>query len=458
MWRWIVLFFPIFSYSQTNLNVSLIDNWTDDGLVAGFNDMRYSDCWGYELNGVEYAMLGSTEGVHFFQINDKNQLELLDFIQGNFSHPTVIHRDIKTYKNYAFLVCDEGTSSLQIVDLQYLPDSVHIVYENDSSLTRVHNIFIDEPNELMYACSVQPSANGNLQPMIPMQIYSIADVLNPVLLYEGPADIPEVHDVYVRDNIAYLNCGFDGIRVYDYSNPAAPQFLQNLSIYQDQGYNHQGWMSPDGTKYVFADETNGSSVKSCSVNSNHEITIEGRVSTNANNGSVPHNIMITNEYAFVAYYNEGLRVYDIRSKLPKEIAFYDTYPEEELLFKMNGAWGVYTQLPSQRLLVSDRRNGLFLLDFNRDAFLSAEPDDILIYPSPVTPSSNFIVRMREDREPSFYVEIFDAAGQEVYSTFVPNANFAVLQAPDAAGIYNVRISYPDEDQKEVAHTWKLSVF
>lgn len=458
MWRFLVVLFPLCSFSQTNFNVQLLDNWTNEALIPGFNDARYSDCWGYTANGQEYAMLGSTEGVHFFRISDKNTFEEIDFVQGKYAQATVVHRDIKIYRNYAIMVCDEGTSSLQIADLQYLPDSVHIVYENDSSFTRVHNVFIDEPNELLYACSVRPSVNGMLQPLIPMQVYSISDILNPVLLYEGPGSIPEVHDVYVRDNIAYLNCGFDGLRVYDFSNPSNPVFLQNFNLYQDQGYNHQGWLSPDGTKYVFGDETNGSSVKSCAVNSNHEISIRGRVNTNAENNSVPHNIMITNDLAFVAYYNEGLRIYDIRPQVPKEIGHYDTYPLEEELFKMNGAWGIYSALPSQRILVSDRIYGLFLLDFNREIFQSPDPDEILCYPNPVLPSSTFTIRLEEDREPSFLVEIFDVKGAKVYSEFISNANYAVLPSPQAAGIYTVRISYPDEDQQEVAQQWRLTVF
>jgi hypothetical protein len=403
-------------------------------------------------------MLGSTEGVHFFEITDQNTFELIDFVQGAFSGPTVIHRDIKTYQNYAFMVCDEGSSSLQIVDLQYLPDSVHLIYENDSSFSRVHNIFLDEPNERLYACSVQPSVNGILQPLIPLQIYDISDVTNPTLLYEGPGDIPEVHDVFVRDNIAYLNCGFDGIRVYDFSYVSSPVFIQNMSIYQDQGYNHQGWLSPDGARYVFADETNGSSVKSCSVAANHELTIEGNVGTNSENGSVPHNVMITDAYAFVAYYNEGLRIYDIRSKLPKEIAFYDTYPIDEPIFKMNGAWGVYTQLPSARLLVSDRRNGLFLLDFNRTAFLSDAPSDINVYPNPVLPSAFFTIRLEEDRESSFSLEISDGTGRIVYQESIVNANFAEVRAPESAGLYTIRIEYANEDKREIAQQWKLLVY
>lgn len=455
MWRILFVLLPISTFSQISMNVQLLDNWHDETLLSTFDDLQYSDCWGYEANGEEYAMLGSTEGVHFFKISDT--LEEIDFVQGNYSHPSVIHRDIKTYRNYAFMVCDEGTSSLQIVDLQYLPDSVSVVYENDSAFTRVHNIFIDEPNELLYACSVSTYSNGTLQPLIPLQVYSISDILNPVLLYEGPNDIPSVHDIYVRNNIAYLNCGFDGVRVYDFSNPSQPMFLQNLGFYQDQGYNHQGWLSPDGTKYVFADETGGSKVKSCSVE-NHQISIEGTVGTNYEDGSVPHNVMITNHFAFVAYYNEGLRVYDIRYKLPKEIAFYDTYPEEEPLFKMNGAWGVYSELPSERILVSDRKNGLFLLDFDRTAFETDVPDNISIYPNPVLDNGQITIRLEDDREPSFLVELVDMTGRLVYSEFIFNANYAVIEAPDASGMYTVRISYPTEDKREFAFQSKIAIY
>ena len=451
------LLLPFVSLSQSSLNVELLDNWKDNSLMAAFDSLVYSDCWGYEQDGKEYAMLGSTEGVHFFEITPEGELIAVDFVAGSYPHPTVIHRDIKTFGQYAVLVCDEGNSSLQIVDLQYLPDSVHVIYENDSAFTRVHNVFIDEVNELLFACSVRPSINGVLQPLIPMQVWSLIDILNPTLLYEGPNDIPEVHDVYVRNGIAYLNCGFDGVRVYDFSNPSSPVFLQNQSFYQDQGYNHQGWLSPDGTKYVFGDETNGVRLKLCSVE-NHEITIEGNFGTNDDDGSVPHNVMITNDFAFVAYYNEGLRVYDIRRKLPKEIAHYDTYPKEEPLFKMNGAWGMFSELPSERLLVSDRRNGLFLLDFTRSVFQSPIPDDIIIYPNPVVDNGQLTIRLEADEQPSFLVEIYDNTGRKVITQFISNANYAIIDAPDASGLYHVRISYPNEDQQEVVFEQKIAVY
>lgn len=457
MWRFLLLLLPFFSWSQSSLNVQLLDNWKSGAIVGASDSLKYSDCWGYASGGREYAMLGSTEGVHFFEIETDGQLYELDFVEGKYAHPSVVHRDIKTFENYAFMVCDEGNSSLQIVDLHYLPDSVHIVYENDTTFARVHNLFIDADNELLYACSIRPLYNGILQALIPMQVFDISDILNPTLVYEGPNDIPEVHDAYVRDNFAYLNCGFDGVRVYDFSNPAAPIFKQSIGFYQDQGYNHQGWLSPDGARYVFGDETNGSSLKLCSVD-NHELTIEGRFNTNAADGSVPHNVMITDDYAFVAYYNEGLRIYDIRRKLPIEIAHYDTYPEEEPLFKMNGAWGVYSELPSERLLVSDRKNGLFVFDFDRTAFENDIPDEISIYPVPVTPGEELSIRLEKGDPLGFTVDLFDAVGRTVHSEWYSYSSYARFRAPDAAGLYTVRISYATEDQPEIVFEEKIVVF
>lgn len=235
------------AFSQGSLNIELLDNWTDNGLISSSTKVRYNDCWGYyDANkDIEYAILGSTEGHHFFEINNANKLIEIDFLKGKYIGFDVHHRDVKIYKNYAYMVCDEGNSSLQIVDLSFLPDSVHIVKEDTVNFVRTHNIFIDSANALLYACTVRSTTQ-----VFSLQIYSLIDPENPQLVYTEPGNIAEVHDCYVRDNIAYLNCGFDGLRVYDFTTVSNPIFLQDLNIYQQQGYNHQGWMTPDGTKFI----------------------------------------------------------------------------------------------------------------------------------------------------------------------------------------------------------------
>ena len=438
----ITLFLPQLLLGQSSLNVTLLDNWQDAQIISNSSDTKYNDCWGYVQNGIEYAILGTTEGTHFFEIKEDNTFKFLDFVEGKFSSTAVVHRDIKVYQNYLYSVCDEGFSSLQIIDLSYLPDSVSVVNENDSVFSKVHNLFIDETNELMYACAITPKENGTQTGLIPMQVYSLANPINPTLLYTGPIDIPEVHDAYVRDNIAYLNCGFDGLRVYDFSNPSNPVFLQNESFYQDQGYNHQGWMTPDGKTFVFADETNGQKIKKCAINTDKTITINRLFGTNSENNSVPHNIMLDDNFAFVAYYNEGLRIYNLKSNKIDEVGHYDTYPLEAS-FKMNGAWGVYSDLPSGRILVSDRQHGLFLLNFNRDVFATFHSGEVTIYPSLIENNSPLTIKMNDIDITAFEIEVIDSKGKVCHKHTVVSGNYYIYEPSLATGLYNVRIRYTD---------------
>ena len=226
----ICLLFPAVVFGQVSKNIELLDHWSADSLLVNSTNVRYNDCWGFIEDGREYVVAGSTEGTHIFEITDENKLRSADFVEGKYLSSLVIHRDFKTYRNYLYSVCDEGLSSLQIIDVSFLPDSVSLVAENSTDFTQVHTIFIDTANALLYACDITPSSGGVLLPQSAMKVYSLTNPLLPQLMYTGPNDIPEVHAAYVRNNIAYLNCGFDGLRVYDFSNPSAPIFLQNLSF------------------------------------------------------------------------------------------------------------------------------------------------------------------------------------------------------------------------------------
>jgi len=424
--------------AQSCLNIELLDNWQDASLAANSSNVRYNDCWGFVWKDQEYAVAGSTEGTHFFQITDNGHLIEVDTIMARFANSSVIHRDIKIYKNYAYSVCDEGVSSLQIIDFSNLPLSVTKVADLGGDFGRVHNLFIDSVRALLFACIITPEIGGALQSTLPMRVYSLADPLNPLLLYTGPSDIPEVHDAFVRGEMAYLNCGFDGLRVYDFTNPSAPLFRQNLSIYQDQGYNHQGWMTPDGSTYVFGDETSGKRLKKCTVGADKLLTIDKLFGSNYQNESVAHNVMLSNQFAFVAYYNEGLRIFDLRSSVPEEIAYYDTYPQTSP-FNMNGAWGVYSDLPSGRILVSDRHNGLFLFDFKRSIFLHPT-NELSIYPNPVAFGSSLLVRAPKEAT-SFQIQLTDFNGKLVYEGAFLDQQYAEVPIRLARGTYLLSLSY-----------------
>lgn len=443
------------SFSQSRLNVDLVSHWDSDTILHGSTNVKFSDVWGYEAAGREYGLICSTEGVHIFEL-ESTTLRFVDFVPGTFQSTQVTNRDVTTYKHYAYTGCDHGTSNLQIIDLSTLPDSAKMVKEIDLGFGRIHNLFVDEENALLYVCRITPIVNGNATSVIPLRVFSLADPLNPQLLYEGPSGITEVHDIWVQNNIAYLNCGFDGLRVYNFTNVSAPQFIQNLTFYQHQGYNHQGALTPNGKKYVFADETNGKPVKFANVNDNHQLQIQNYLGVNTANNSIPHNIMCTDEFAFVAYYNEGLRIFDIQNA-PREIAHYDTYPQESS-FKMNGAWGVYINLPSKRILVSDIQSGLYVFDFDRDLMAKTSSDNITIYPTYLRSGEELIVKLKENIASSFEINTFSLNGERVFSESVSNQTFAKITPQLSHGVYFIEISYTDYLKEEKRERYKFVIY
>jgi choice-of-anchor B domain-containing protein len=442
--------------AQEIKNVRLLDHWFSDTIMTSSSQVRFSSCWAFVQNGREYGVIGSTEGAHIFELTEQDSLRFVDFVPGRYQSAQAITREYKHYQNYVYAICDEGPSSLQIMDLSYLPDSVHLVADlQDQNFGKSHNLFIDSLNARLYLTLVNPIVNGNEQGIIPMRVYSLANPILPTLLWEGPNDIPEVHDLYVKNNRAILNCGFDGMRTYDFSDPSNPIYVNNLSFYPQQGYNHQGWLSPDESTYVFADETAGLPIKKCRVLPNGQLQVQQFFGTeNSPYPKTPHNVHITNEFAFVAYYNDGLRIFDLRKNPPTEIGVYDTYFDNTITngFSMWGAWGIHALLPSERILISDRNNGFFLFEFDRSKFIIPSTEHVQLYPNPSSIGEEVFVRLPNDEVSEFDVNIVDAKGNLVANLEIQQQSYAHLPVDLAAGCYFIRVTwlnYLGESQTEM---------
>ena len=457
-----VFCFVLFQFSAQEIkNVTLLDQWFSDTLLTNTSQVRFSGCWAFEQAGREYGIIGSTEGAHFFELTETDKFKFIDFVSGSFVSSQAINREYKHFKNYVYAVCDDGPSSLQIIDVSYLPDSVHLVADLRNNLFgKTHNLFVDSLNELLFMCQVTPVINNIESSMIPLRVYSLSNPTNPALLWQSPEEIQDVHDIYVRENLAILNCGYDGIRVYDFSNPTNPIYLSNLQVYQQQGYNHQGWLCPDGETYVFADETAGTMVKKAKLKSDFTIDIEsyfGRPNSPYN--KTAHNIHCTNEFAFIAYYNDGLRIYDLRLNPPREVAAYDTYIDNELTnsFSMWGAWGIHALLPSGRILLSDRNSGFYMFDFDRDFFLNKASNEVIVYPNPIQENQQLTIRMPYDKGNEFKYELYDSNGKKIKENSILNQSFAEVNPPEVSGIYFLKVKYMDSFSNEVSVIKKLVV-
>jgi len=182
--------------AQFQDNINEIFNWQEDSIVgSNFFDNAYNEIWGVHINDRDFAIIGHTEGTSIFDVTDKENITFVDFFSSWVTGGTVIHRDYHDYNGYLYVVCDEGPSSLQIIDLNDLPNSVTEVYNSDELFVRSHNIFIDTATAKLYVCSHNTATNG----FQPMAVYSLSEPTNPVLLntYTEPG---HVHDVLGNKN------------------------------------------------------------------------------------------------------------------------------------------------------------------------------------------------------------------------------------------------------------------
>jgi len=425
-----ITFFGLFTsivHAQSGFNVELLDHWTDTTRIKGPEDAIFSDVWGFSVNGRNYAALGSTEGTHILKI-ENNQIEEVDFKAGKFSSLLVQHRDYKTYKNYLYAVCDEGQSSLQIFDLSYLPDSITTVYDSDYFFKTSHNIFIDTNKAKLYVCA--PNNIG----------LRILDISNPILpqLYYDFNGVGYVHDCYVTNDTAFLNCGFSGLQIYNFSTLPAMQ-LGLMDFYAGQGYNHSGWLSEDRKKYVFIDETQGKKLKICNSESLINIEVSSLYGTKDYEDYVAHNVQIYSDFAFVSYYNEGLRIVDIKTNKPDEVAYYDMF-WQDTKYKLNGMWGVYVFEEDELILASDRQNGLFLFHFPIKLYRNIQ-DQSLVTNSPFIDQNSKII-FQSDQSNSLYFTIYTSNGKKVYKEEALKDWVNVpLNLPDGVYVYAIRNTY-----------------
>ncbi|MCF8238063.1 MAG: choice-of-anchor B family protein [Saprospiraceae bacterium] len=369
----------------------LLGRWYEDTLVgsSAYNN-TYNEVWGLAAGGREFAIIGSTAGTHFIEVTDPSNPEERFFFPGKAKGKSIVHRDYETYHGYIYAVCDEGQSSLQIIDIHQMPDTAYIVYDDNALLTHTHNIEIDTVNGMLYTFAT----GGGSTSYSALRVYDLANPIDPVFIgsYNIFGDITagHVHDGYIRNGLAYLNCGYDGMAIVDFTDPTNPVALGSLTSYPFKGYNHSGWGDESGKYYYLADENHASPIKTLDISDPANIKVVGTFDAEVPNpNSIPHNQLVRGDYLYVSYYYDGLVVFDISDpENPTPAYSYDTSNEPDGT-SYKGAWGVYPFLPSGNILVSDMQEGLFVFEKIDPTITSvhptfADPSLIQIYPNPVT--------------------------------------------------------------------------
>lgn len=427
------------SIAQTNENLELLYQWSEDSLVgsSAYNN-TYNEVWGFVMNNKEFAVIGSTAGTHIFDVTDAENSKEVQFIAGEDFGPAIIHRDYHDRNGYLYAVSDEGNSSLQIIDLKQLPDTAIVVYDSNELIETSHNIFIDETKNILYACNVRTPNLG--WSSTSLALYDINEPSNPVHLidYEVPGTGSGVHDMWVRNDTAFLNNGYDGLFIVDFSDLTSPQLLGSLTEYPDKGYNHSGWPTLDLKTYVMADENWGYDMKVLDISNLSNIDVTSTFNPEIDANSIAHNQIIKGDLLYVSSYHDGLQVYNISEpENPTKVASFSTYALDDH-DSYRGAWGVYPLLPSGTILVSDMQYGLFVLkpSIDLDIHQEIKQTNMSIYPNP---AQNELKIGLPNNEKLISVSVYDSTGSIILKNTTTSANNTLDISSLNSGIYILKV-------------------
>ncbi len=359
------LYFNLSILAQNNKNISLLS------LVEYEVDL--SDIWGYtDENGREYALVGLENGTSIINLNDpSNPIEVARIPGG-----TSIWKDIKTYKNRAF-VTGEYSEGLQIIDLSDLPNGVDTSqyffwqesFAGFGRLGACHNIYIEEKTGVAYlsGCSI---VNGGVL---------MFDITGELPVYLGKTNNAYSHDVYVRNDTIYssdINMGV--FSIIDATNKNRPVVIANQPTpFQ---VTHNTWLSDDGKTIFTTDETGNASVAAYDISDVNDIKALDQFFPIGTRGTglIPHNVHVKNNFLVTSYYAEGVVITDAsRPNNLIQVGNYDTFdgPNSSPF----GAWGAFPFFESDIILVTDITNGLFILSpkYQRAAFFTGTVTDSL---------------------------------------------------------------------------------
>jgi choice-of-anchor B domain-containing protein len=328
-----------------------------------------SDTWGWtdRATSREYALMGRSTGVSIVDVTDSvNPVYIGNLPTGAGSTPW---REIDTYRNYMFVVCDLcGNHGMQVFDLTRVRDVIDppVTFDEDAvydGFDTSHSIEVNQTTGFAYANGSNTCSGG-------LHMVDVRDPLNPK--FAGCFD----DDGYTHDSMCVIYQGPDAehqgkeicfaanedtLTIVDVTNKAAPDMLSRTA-YPGASYTHSVWVSPNHGQLVLTDELDelfqghNLRLRYFSLSDLDAPTILF-LYTDPDNPAIDHNPYWVRKNVYLSAYRSGMRVF----KPPRtEVAFFDIYPADDLP-SFNAAWSVYPFFRSGNALIGGIEQGLFVV-------------------------------------------------------------------------------------------------
>jgi hypothetical protein len=208
----------------------------------------------------------------------------------------------------------DGLNGITLLDLVDPAHPTEITRFTSGLESGVHNVWIE--GDYLYV-AVDGLGKG-------LRILDISDPANPTTAATYYAGTSILHDVYVRDGLAFLSHWNAGLVILDVGNGVAggtPNGPVEVSRLQLSGETHNAWYWP-ATGYVFVGEEDFGTPGIMHVVDASDLRNPIQVATFRVVGQTPpHNFWLDEDRAilYAAWYEKGLRAVDVSGVLLGEL-------------------------------------------------------------------------------------------------------------------------------------------
>lgn len=383
--------------------------------LATFGAGNTNSLWGWTdpVTGKEWVLLGLNNGTAFVDISNPENPYYAGRLPPHGANS--LWRDVRVYKDHAFVVSEATGHGMQVFDLRQLrsatgPPDLFAETDHYDLVSNTHTLSInEETGRAVLVGTTGTGGNPNVRTCGGNLHLVDLDVLLGILIadfeegdtsdWTDPAPSPFLgcynddaqSPGYVHENQCFVYHGPDtaytgheiclasrgsasNLDIVDITNPAAPVRIDSFH-YQTAGstYSHQAWFTEDHRYILLNDEFDESDNGHGTRTWIFDAADLDNVAYAGPNGyyahatpSIDHNEYVRGSFVFQSNYTAGLRILeltDLDQDQLTPVAHFDVYPSDDGA-TFDGSWNNYPFFASGVIPVSSidgTQGGLYLL-------------------------------------------------------------------------------------------------
>ncbi|HZP63005.1 MAG TPA: hypothetical protein VFB28_06265 [Terriglobales bacterium] len=364
----------------------------------------YASVWG---DG-HYAYVGSERrnGVLIYDISNPDAPVLVSSYAPSNSFDM---EDVKVANNIGYFASNYG-SGLHIVDLSdpANPRLLSQITSANGGYDKTHKIAVWQHFVFIPQNLVAPAI---------IKVFDVSNPSLPVLFTSFTAtDSQWVNDITIQTTpsgqVRLYAAGWNSkCDIWDITNIAtqAPVLLGSFNAGVS---GSSSYATADGNFLAYSRKTidSTSEVKIYDITNPAAAVVASTITMSAFgiDAIAPHDPKIMGNLMYVSWFQAGTLIFDITNpRSPMLVGSYDTWPAKPAPSQLDGNWGVYPFLGADRVLLSDRNTGLYIVDttgvssaaamynfkVNPTSVVGPLPSTATVYLVGVAPGSGLVVNL-----------------------------------------------------------------